>query len=124
MIISISSTQLSSASEECVEQEVVKALAALITAAFGLIAALAWNTAIQEIFRVIFGDQSDILAMIIYAVVVTIVAVIATIAIGRVADKAGVKDEKPAAEQESEALRSELRSLREELRRLREAQAD
>lgn len=96
-------------------QDVIKALAGLITAAFGLVAALAWNTAIQEIFRVVFGDQSGVLPMIIYAVVVTVIAVIATLAIGRAAAKAGVKNEKPA-EQELEALRSEVRSLREELR--------
>ena len=103
-------------------QDVIKALAALITAAFGLVAALAWNTAIQEIFRVVLGDQSGVLAMIIYAVVVTIIAVIATLAIGRAAAKAGVKDEK-SADQEVEALRSEVRSLREELRRLRDTAA-
>ncbi|HKU48348.1 MAG TPA: DUF5654 family protein [Nitrososphaera sp.] len=104
-------------------QDVIKALAALITAAFGLVAALAWNTAIQEIFRVAFGDQSGILPMLIYAVVVTIIAVIATIAIGRAAAKAGVKDEKPADQQEIESLRSEVRSLRDELRRVRDTEA-
>jgi multisubunit Na+/H+ antiporter MnhG subunit len=103
-------------------QDVIKALAALITAAFGLVAALAWNTAIQEIFRVIFGDQSGVLPMLIYAVVVTIIAVIATLAIGRAAAKAGVKDEKPA-NKEMEALRSEVRSLREEMRRMRDTSA-
>lgn len=103
-------------------QDVIKALAALITAAFGLVAALAWNTAIQEIFKVIFGEQSGVVAMIIYAVVVTVIAVIATLAIGRAAAKAGVKEERPA-DQELEALRSEVRSLREELRRLRDTAA-
>ncbi|HXG05955.1 MAG TPA: DUF5654 family protein [Nitrososphaera sp.] len=100
-------------------QEIIKALAGLITAAFGLVAALAWNTAIQEIFRVAFGEQSGVLPMIIYAVVVTIIAVIATIAIGRVAAKAGVKGEKSPELQESEALRSELRALKEEIRKIR-----
>jgi multisubunit Na+/H+ antiporter MnhG subunit len=105
-----------------VNQEVVKALAGLITAAFGLVAALAWNTAIQEIFRVIFGEQSGVFAMIIYAVIVTIIAVIATIAIGRVAAKAGVREEK-RADRDLEALRLELRSLKEELRKVRESEA-
>src|ERR671939_1326645 len=100
--------------------EVVKALAGLITAAFGLVAALAWNTAIQEIFRIAFGQQSGVLAMIIYAVVITIIAVIATILIGRVAAKAGVKDEKPT-DPELEALRAEVRSLKEELRRTKDS---
>ena len=103
-------------------QEVVKALAGLITAAFGLVAALAWNTAIQEIFRVIFGDQSGIYALILYAVIVTVIAVIATIAIGRVAAKAGLKEDKPV-DQEVESLRSEVRSLRDELRRVRDTGA-
>jgi Family of unknown function (DUF5654) len=33
------------------QKEVIEKVAALIPAAFGLIAALAWNTAIREIFR-------------------------------------------------------------------------
>jgi hypothetical protein len=103
-------------------EDVIKALAALITAAFGLVAALAWNTAIQEIFRTVFGDQSGVVPMLIYAGVVTVIAVIATLAIGRAASKAGVKDEKPM-DQELEALRSEVRALKEELRRVRDTEA-
>ena len=73
------------------QKEVIEKIAALITAAFGLIAALAWNTAIQEIFRIIFGEQSGVLAMIFYAVVVTIIAIVVTILVGRAAAKAGAK---------------------------------
>jgi Family of unknown function (DUF5654) len=77
------------------KQDVIKQLAALITAAFGLVAALAWNTAIQEIFRLAFGEASSVWGMITYAIVITIIAVFATIWIGRVAAKAGVRDEEP-----------------------------
>ncbi len=42
------------------QKEVLDNIAALITAAFGLVAALAWNEAIQEIFRLVFGDQSGL----------------------------------------------------------------
>jgi Family of unknown function (DUF5654) len=77
------------------KQEVIKQMAALITAAFGLVAALAWNTAIQEIFKLAFGEPSGMWAMITYAVVVTIIAVFATIWIGKVAAKSGVRDEEP-----------------------------
>jgi uncharacterized membrane protein len=73
------------------QKEVIEKIAALITAAFGLVAALAWNEAIQEIFRLVFGEQSGVWAMIFYAVVVTIIAVLITIWIGRVAEKSGVK---------------------------------
>lgn len=37
--------------------EVVDKLAALITAAFGLVAALAWNGAIQAVFKEVFGTR-------------------------------------------------------------------
>jgi preprotein translocase subunit SecY len=77
------------------KQDVIKQLAALITAAFGLVAALAWNTAIQEIFRLAFGEAGGVRAMVSYAIVVTIIAIFATIWIGRVAAKAEVRDEEP-----------------------------
>lgn len=68
--------------------DVIEKLAALITAAFGLVAALAWNTAIQQIFKNLFGDASSIPVMLIYAIAVTIIAVLATIWIGKIAEKA------------------------------------
>jgi cellobiose-specific phosphotransferase system component IIC len=73
--------------------EVIDKMAALITAAFGLIAALAWNGAIQELFSIVFGEQSTLVAMFVYAVVVTIIAVIAVVLIGRAAAKAKKADE-------------------------------
>ncbi|MDV0443863.1 DUF5654 family protein [Methanorbis rubei] len=67
--------------------DVIDKLAALITAAFGLVAALAWNSAIQTIFMEIFGSQSSIPAMLGYAVFVTIIAVVFTVWIGYVSNK-------------------------------------
>lgn len=67
--------------------EVIEKLALLVTGAFGLVAALAWNTAIQAIFKQIFGDASSILAMLTYAIIITIIAVIATVWIGRISEK-------------------------------------
>jgi hypothetical protein len=49
------------------QKEVLDKIAALITAAFGLVAALVWNYGIQEIFRFVSGQQSDLWAMIFYA---------------------------------------------------------
>lgn len=69
------------------KKDVIEKLAALITAAFGLVAALAWNGAIQAIFKQVFGDAGSILAAILYAVVVTIIAVVATIWIGKASSK-------------------------------------
>lgn len=74
--------------------EVIDKIAALVTAAFGLVAALAWNGAIQELFSLIFGEQSTLVAMLVYAIVVTIIAVIVVILIGRAAAKAKREDER------------------------------
>ena len=63
--------------------EVLDKLAALITAAFGLVAALAWNGAIRAIFEEIFGTADNITAMLVYAVMVTIIAILVTIWIAR-----------------------------------------
>ena len=68
--------------------EVMDKIAALVTAAFGLVAALAWNGAIITIFKKIFGGQETIASMLIYAVLVTIIAVLMAIWIGRAAAKA------------------------------------
>ena len=70
------------------KNEVIEKLAALITAAFGLVAALAWNGAIQAIFKEVYGTAEGIGPMLTYAIIVTIIAVIVTIWIGNVAEKA------------------------------------
>lgn len=69
------------------KKEVIEKIAALVTAAFGLVAALAWNSAIQAIFTSVFGEASNITAMLSYAVIVTVIAVIVTVYIGRVSEK-------------------------------------
>lgn len=69
------------------KSEVIEKLATLITAAFGLVAALAWNSAIQELFKRFFGDASTLGAMLAYAVIVTLIAVLATIWIGKLTEK-------------------------------------
>ena len=68
--------------------EMLDRIAALMTAALGLVAALAWNGAIRAIFEAAFGSADDITAMLVYAVVVTIIAVLAIIWIARVITRA------------------------------------
>jgi len=68
--------------------EVIEKIAALMTAAFGLIAALAWNDAIKSLFAE--GGLLFFLATYgvwVYAILVTVMAVVITIWIGRIADK-------------------------------------
>lgn len=64
-------------------QELLDKLGALVTAAFGLVAALAWNEAIQSFFREFFGPQDTLMPKVIYAVIVTVIAVVFTFFIAR-----------------------------------------
>jgi len=77
------------------KSEMTEKMAALITAAFGLVAALAWNDAIRALFIGPCGSAgAGALCSLsgggpwVYAIVVTILAVIATIWIAKVAEKA------------------------------------
>lgn len=76
------------------KKEVIEKLAALITAAFGLIAALAWNDAIRSLFAE--GGPLYFLAAYgvwAYALFVTILTVIAAIWIGKISQKAQGKSD-------------------------------
>jgi hypothetical protein len=71
-----------------VSSEVMDKLVELVTAAFGLVAALAWNTAIQELFTIIFPERGDLIAKFLYAIVITVIVVLVTIRLGRLAEQA------------------------------------
>jgi hypothetical protein len=62
--------------------ELAKQMLTLATAAFGLVAALAWNQFIQEFVNTYikkwFDSGGKLLSMGIYAIIVTILAVIVT----------------------------------------------
>ena len=68
--------------------EVLDKLVELVTVAFGLVAALAWNTAIQELFTMIFPQSGDLIAKFLYAITVTVIVVFVTIRLGRLAEQA------------------------------------
>ena len=70
------------------KKEIIERMSSLVIAAFGLVAALAWNGAIQAIFRQAFGTAEGLGPMMIYALVVTIIAVVVTIWVAKIADKA------------------------------------
>lgn len=76
-------TEMAKAKE--MKKEVVAKLSILATAAFGLVAALAWNSAIQSWFK-----NQPLLSKggpWVYAIVVTIIAVLVTIWISKVSEK-------------------------------------
>jgi hypothetical protein len=76
------------------KSKVIEKLAVLITAAFGLVAALAWNDAIRALFVGPCGSEgAGVLCKIssggpwVYAIIVTIIAVIFTIWIAKISEK-------------------------------------
>jgi hypothetical protein len=85
--------------EKVLTGEVLDRFSQLITTALGLVAALAWNTAIQNLFDRLFGKAGAALAgQFLYAVLITLLVIFATIAVSLAAERAK-KDE---AEQQGE----------------------
>ena len=63
--------------------EILDKMGGLASAGFGLVAALAWNDAIQSLFAAIFGEQSTLVAKLVYAVAITGLVVVLTYGLGR-----------------------------------------
>jgi hypothetical protein len=69
--------------------EVLDRFSELITTALGLVAALTWNTAIQNLFDTVFGGASSKLAgQFVYVILITIVVIFAAISVSRAAERA------------------------------------
>lgn len=60
----------------------------LVLAGFGLVAALAWNDAIQALFKEIFGEApSSVVAKFGYALLITVIVTLVSIRLSKLADK-------------------------------------
>lgn len=72
-------------------QELVKQMLTLATSGFGLVAALAWNSLIQEFVnsyvKKLLPNQSGIISLLIYALVVTVLAVLVTYQLSKISGK-------------------------------------
>lgn len=77
---------------EEVKTQVAQTISTLMTVAFGLIAALAWNDAIKAIIAQLLPKGNDIWGLLIYAVIITIIAVLVTIIIARALGKPPVQE--------------------------------
>jgi len=74
-------------------KELLKTMLQLATAGFGLVAALAWNTAIQSIIQEIVPvGGSNIISKLLYALIVTVIAVLVTYSLGRMSEIATRED--------------------------------
>ncbi len=71
--------------------EVVRQMLTLATSGFGLVAALAWNSVIQELvnnyIKKFLPNGSGVLSLFIYALVVTLLAVTITLQLSKVVEK-------------------------------------
>lgn len=63
--------------------ELLEQAQSLMTAGFALVAALAWNTAIQDLFQLLFPDQNSIIAKFLYALLITLIMILVTRRLGK-----------------------------------------
>lgn len=72
-------------------KELIQQLITLSTSGFGLVAALAWNEAIQtfvqDYIQKFYPNQSGALSKFIYAIIITALAVLITYQLSRLAAK-------------------------------------
>lgn len=68
--------------------EVATQLLALATSALGLVAALAWNDAVQAVFKEYFPAASGVTGRFLYAIILSILIIIVTINLTRLANYA------------------------------------
>jgi uncharacterized BrkB/YihY/UPF0761 family membrane protein len=84
------------------EARVIDKITTLIMSGLGFVTALAWNDAIQTIFREIFGQQEEIWAKFIYATFLTVIVVIVGVQLDKVLKKIKKNREKDSEEKKKE----------------------
>jgi len=73
----------------------LETMATLITAGFGLVAALAWNEAIKALIAKYVPDMgAAVVSLFVYAIIVTVIVVIASVSVARLLGKLKEADEK------------------------------
>ena len=65
----------------------LQTMISLASAAFGVVAALAWNSAITALVKQIFGTGGQIVSLFLYAILITIIAVIVMVNLGQLAER-------------------------------------
>jgi len=73
------------------KKQFAKKTLSLVTSAFGLVAALAWNELIKEVIakyvKPFLGGSSGVVSLLIYALVVTFLAVFVTYQLSKFAEE-------------------------------------
>ncbi len=77
--------------EKSFRRELLAQMMNLSTSSFGLVAALAWNevirTLINDYIKPIVGQDSGVISLIIYALIVTTIAVVVTYNLSKIREK-------------------------------------
>lgn len=76
-------TQSIAEKNKALQHEVREKVSTMFTAAFGLVAALAWNQFVQALLEKILPKGDGLFGLLIYAVIVTVVAVLVTKSLAR-----------------------------------------
>jgi TRAP-type C4-dicarboxylate transport system permease small subunit len=72
-------------------KEFLATVISLVSTAFGVVVALAWNTAIQKWFEHLFGTAGQVAALFVYALTVTFLGVLVIVYLGRLAARLGTQ---------------------------------
>lgn len=70
-------------------REFLVTVISVVTTAFGVVVALAWNTALSNWLGGLSGKDTQTIALFVYALVITLLAVLAIVILSRVARRIG-----------------------------------
>lgn len=74
-----------------IHKEIARQMLTLATSGFGLVAALAWNSLIQEVvnnyIKVYLPGDAGLISLVIYAVLITAIAVFITVQLSGIVEK-------------------------------------
>jgi len=73
--------------KEPLQIQILEKMSQLLTAAFGLVAALAWNDAIKLLIKTYLGEAHQLRVQLGYAVIITIIAVVVSLWVANVTHK-------------------------------------
>lgn len=83
-----------------VQIEFLRTVIGMVSAAFALVAALAWNTAITEILKKYIQPGSSVLSWVIYALIVTLIAVLVALYLGWISGR--IREEEVEVEEKEQ----------------------
>ena len=72
-------------------REFVATIISVVTTAFGVVVALAWNEALSRALGQLNSKRAEVTALFIYAAVITLLAVLIIIVLGRLATRIGAQ---------------------------------